>query len=73
MRRWGISLFEVEGDGPEEELEPQFDEETLARADAGVAELFANAEGDHPFLEELRKLSRVRVAREIASEPVEVA
>ena len=73
MRMWGVSLIEVEGEGPEVESEPDFDEEILARADAEIDDLFSNAGEDHPLLAELRKLARVRVAREIARAPVEVA
>jgi hypothetical protein len=66
FRMWGVSTLEIVGEQPEAPREPELDEGTLARADEHVARLFVNAGPAHPFLDELRKVARLRRARSLA-------
>ena len=65
FRMWGVERIEIEGEGPAEEPEVPFDESVLAEADEKVERLFANAGPDHPFLDALRELARLRMAKRL--------
>ena len=72
LRMWGVPNIEIEGDDPESDGLAPIDAEVLGRAEAEVAEIFANAREAHPFLDTLRGLSVARRARDIAAEQVGV-
>ena len=68
FRMWGVTAVDIDGGPTKETPRRVFDEAILARADWETDLLFTNASEDHPFLNELRSIARLRIAETLADE-----
>jgi hypothetical protein len=63
---WGVAHIDIAGPDPATAAEPAIDPAILERAEAVVADRFANAGAAHAFLDELRRVCVKRTATELA-------
>ena len=67
LKMWGVTHVEIEGQGPAADAMADIDEADLAIAESEVAERFANAGPEHPFLNALRRACVHRVALDLSA------